>query len=139
MLGDPNRLRQVVLNMLTNAVKFTKKGEIIVESQRVVHESSGKMKVRFSVKDTGIGIPKDKCKRIFNPYQQADASVSRNYGGTGLGLAICKSLVEKMGGQIGVDSEFAKGTTFRFEIPFGIFQGHHQEEHIPKTPPAARK
>ena len=128
VLGDPNRLRQVALNMLTNAVKFTKEGKITVKGQLVTNECSGQMQVRFTVKDSGIGIPKDKCNRIFNPYQQADASVSRNYGGTGLGLAICKSLVEKMGGQIGVESELGKGATFWFEIPFGVYmKSHHQE------------
>jgi CheY-like chemotaxis protein len=127
LLGDPNRLRQIVLNMLTNAVKFTKKGEIVVDCQRIKKEN-GQMTVRFSVKDSGIGIPEEKCERIFNPYQQADASVSRNFGGTGLGLAICKSLVENMEGTIGVESELGKGATFWFEIPLGIFmKGYHQE------------
>ena len=126
MLGDPNRLRQVVLNMLTNAVKFTKGGRIVVEGKRIEKKDENNddkiIAVRFTVKDTGVGIPKDKCDRIFNPYQQADASVSRNYGGTGLGLAICKSLVQNsMGGTIGVESEVGKGTTFWFEIPFGTF------------------
>jgi CheY-like chemotaxis protein len=127
LLGDPNRLRQIVLNMLTNAVKFTKRGEIVVESKRVKKED-GRISVRFSVKDSGIGIPKDKCDRIFNPYQQADASVSRNYGGTGLGLAICKSLVDSMAGQIGVESELGKGATFWFEIPFGMITKCHQQD-----------
>jgi CheY-like chemotaxis protein len=120
LLGDPNRLRQVILNMLSNAVKFTSHGGVHIES-KTMRQKAGSIRIRFTVTDTGIGIPKEKCERIFNAYQQADVSVSRNYGGTGLGLAICKSLVENMGGEIGVDSVIGQGTTFWFEIPFGLY------------------
>lgn len=127
LMGDPNRLRQIVLNMLTNAVKFTSSGEVVIESKNIAKDDG--VLLRFTVADTGIGIPKEKCDRIFNAYQQADVSVSRNYGGTGLGLAICKSLVEMMGGSIGVDSVPGVGTKFWFEIPYGSYvKGHHPEE-----------
>jgi CheY-like chemotaxis protein len=127
LMGDPNRLRQVVLNMLSNAVKFTSQGRVDIESKTMPQED-GSIRIRFTVADTGIGIPKEECERIFNPYQQADVSVSRNYGGTGLGLAICKSLVENMDGEIGVDSVVGVGTTFWFEIPFGLYAKPHAPE-----------
>ena len=127
LMGDPNRLRQVVLNMLSNAVKFTAQGRVDIESKTMPQED-GSIRIRFTVADTGIGIPKEECERIFNPYQQADVSVSRNYGGTGLGLAICKSLVENMDGEIGVDSVLGEGTTFWFEIPFGLYAKPHAPE-----------
>jgi CheY-like chemotaxis protein len=120
VMGDPNRLRQVVLNMFSNAVKFTSHGGVHIESM-MMHQEDGSIRIRFTVADTGIGIPNEKCERIFNAYQQADVSVSRNYGGSGLGLTICKSLVENMGGEIGVDSVLGQGTTFWFEIPFGHY------------------
>jgi CheY-like chemotaxis protein len=127
LMGDPNRLRQIVLNMLSNAVKFTSHGSVNIESKTMSQEN-GSIRIRFMVADTGIGIPKEKCERIFDAYQQADVSVSRNYGGTGLGLAICKSLVENMGGEIGVDSVVGEGATFWCEIPFGLYAKPHAPE-----------
>jgi CheY-like chemotaxis protein len=127
LMGDPNRLRQVVLNMLSNAVKFTSHGRVDVKS-KTMRQEDGSIRIRFTVADTGIGIPKEKCERVFNAYQQADVSVSRNYGGTGLGLAICKSLVENMCGEIGVDSVLGQGTTFWFEIPFRLYVKPHAPE-----------
>ena len=124
LMGDPNRLRQIMLNMLANAVKFTSHGKVNIGSKKMPQED-GSIRIRFTVADTGIGIPKEECERIFNPYQQADVSVSRNYGGTGLGLGICKSLVEKMGGKIGVDSVVGEGTTFWFELPFSLYVKPH--------------
>ena len=124
LMGDPNRLRQIMLNMLANAVKFTSHGKVNIES-KTMPQGDGSIRIRFTVADTGIGIQKEECERIFSPYQQADVSVSRNYGGTGLGLGICKSLVEKMGGRIGVDSVVGEGTTFWFEIPFGLYVKPH--------------
>jgi CheY-like chemotaxis protein len=127
LMGDPNRLRQVVLNMLSNAVKFTSHGRVNIESKTMPQED-GSIRIRFTVADTGIGIAKDEYERIFNPYEQAEVSVSRIYGGTGLGLAICKSLVENMGGEIGVTSVVGEGTTFWFEMPFGLYATPHVPE-----------
>jgi signal transduction histidine kinase/CheY-like chemotaxis protein len=111
IVGDPARLRQVLVNLLGNAVKFTDQGEIVLT---VSPEECGK--IRFSVRDTGIGIPKDKIGLLFQPFSQVDASITRRYGGTGLGLAISKRLVEMMGGRIWAESEVGKGSTFHFTI-----------------------
>jgi CheY-like chemotaxis protein len=120
LLGDPNRLRQILLNLVQNAVKFTKTGGITMSVTNVVQEQGGRrFRLRFEVEDSGIGISPEHREHIFRKYQQADASIARNYGGTGLGLAICKSLVEAMGGAIGLESEFGRGTKLFFEIPFG--------------------
>ncbi len=124
--GDPNRLRQIILNLLNNAIKFTKDGEITIQvgSERIYQKSkSGKsssetLMLKFEVSDTGIGIPQDRLDRLFQPFSQADASTTRKYGGTGLGLVISKRLVELMGGAISVESEDGKGTTFRFTAIF---------------------
>lgn len=115
--GDPARIRQVLLNMCSNAIKFTRKGEIVVWVE-LQEEETEKIKVKFSVSDTGTGIPEDKQKNIFEKFSQADGSTTRTYGGTGLGLSISKSLVELMGGEIGVESEPGKGSTFWFTIAF---------------------
>jgi len=113
--GDPGRIRQILINMLGNAVKFTDSGEVIL---RVRKESEhGKaLSVRFEVTDTGIGIDAAQQSRLFESFIQADASTTRRFGGTGLGLAICKKLVERMGGQVGVQSEAGKGSTFWFAL-----------------------
>ncbi len=110
--GDPTRLRQVLSNLLSNAIKFTPAGDVEV---RVAVPAPGS--VRFDVKDTGIGIPADKLDRLFNPFEQVDASTTRRYGGTGLGLSISKRLIELMGGRIWVASEPGRGTTFSFTLP----------------------
>jgi signal transduction histidine kinase/DNA-binding response OmpR family regulator len=116
--GDPTRLRQVLLNLVGNAIKFTDKGGISVQVFviRVVDPTSGATHLRFEVKDSGIGIPEKVCDRLFQKFSQADNSVTRRYGGTGLGLAICKQLVELMDGKIGVTSRLGMGTTFWFEL-----------------------
>ncbi len=116
--GDPTRLRQIFVNLLGNAIKFTTQGEIGVVVNKEKDRTEDIPLLRFSVVDTGIGIPSDKLDDIFESFSQADTSVTRKYGGTGLGLTICKALVEAMGGKIWVESELNKGSKFIFVIPF---------------------
>ncbi|MEK7206371.1 MAG: response regulator, partial [Pseudomonadota bacterium] len=116
LLGDPGRLRQIIINLLGNAIKFTHHGEIVLSAKKLPEESPGRVRLNIEVADTGIGIsPKDQAK-LFQPYNQAKASTANRYGGTGLGLAITKELVEAMGGHIGVRSEEGKGSIFGFSI-----------------------
>ncbi|MFC1798545.1 response regulator [Thermodesulfobacteriota bacterium] len=117
--GDPARFRQVLLNLVGNGVKFTDEGEIII-SVSCNQKSETDVELKFSVKDTGIGIPKDKHESIFSAFQQADGSMTRRYGGTGLGLAVSAQLVELMGGRIWVDSEPGQGSTFIFTTHFSL-------------------
>jgi signal transduction histidine kinase/DNA-binding response OmpR family regulator len=114
--GDPTRLRQILLNLIGNAVKFTDKGAVVV-TVRLAGQADGMERLLFSVCDTGIGIAEDRRQRLFQKFSQIDSSVTRRYGGTGLGLAICKQLVEAMGGSIGVESVPSEGATFWFEVP----------------------
>jgi signal transduction histidine kinase/CheY-like chemotaxis protein len=114
--GDPVRLRQVLTNLISNAVKFTERGSISITVRRV-GESAAQHQLRFEVRDTGIGIPLDAQGRLFHAFTQADASTTRLYGGTGLGLAICQRIIDLMGGRIGVQSEAGHGATFHFEVP----------------------
>jgi len=116
LVGDLARVRQVLVNLANNAVKFTSQGIVLIEVKRGAERSNGHVELVFSVKDTGIGIPADRMDRLFKSFSQVDSSTTRLYGGTGLGLAICKQLVELMGGRIWVESEAGKGSTFSFTI-----------------------
>ena len=115
VVGDVTRLRQILVNLLNNAIKFTNTGEIAVNVQARVTENN-QHELRFSIRDTGIGIPKDKMSKLFESFSQVDSSTTRKYGGTGLGLAISRELAEKMGGTMWVESEANKGSTFYFTI-----------------------
>ncbi len=119
LLGDPTRLRQVLLNLMSNAVKFTQHGSIGIMATPEYAENN-RITMAFQVKDTGIGIPKDIQQKLFTPFTQADSSTTRRYGGTGLGLTICRELVHIMGGEIGVESEINQGSTFWFSCRFEI-------------------
>ena len=112
-VGDPARLRQIILNLISNALKFTEKGEVVVRVEKDETDDSGDL-LRFSVRDTGIGIPREKLEAIFASFTQVDSSTTRKYGGTGLGLTISKSLSEMMGGKIWVESVEGEGSTFLF-------------------------
>lgn len=121
--GDPLRLSQVLLNLMSNAIKFTDYGEIVIRTDLAEQSQHGdRIKLRFSVKDTGIGLTEEQIGKLFQSFSQADNSITRKYGGTGLGLAICKRMVELMGGDIQVDSTFGQGSTFSFSAQFGHYQ-----------------
>ncbi len=115
LIGDPGRIRQVLLNLIGNAIKFTTEGNILVRVMRLQTRGQ-RQRIRFEVQDSGIGIPSDKLHLLFQPFSQADASITRKYGGTGLGLSISKRLVEMMEGHIGVSSTEGQGTTFWFDL-----------------------
>ena len=118
--GDPTRLRQVLNNLIGNALKFTEKGEVVLELDAPLPPSGGKVLLHFVVRDTGIGIPQNKQKLIFDPFCQADSSTTRKYGGTGLGLTVSGRLVHMMGGEISVRSEPGKGSDFYFTALVGL-------------------
>jgi signal transduction histidine kinase/DNA-binding response OmpR family regulator len=122
VLGDPNRLRQVLLNIVSNAVKFTASGDVVVRAAPVTG-GDGRAWVRFEVSDTGIGLPDGDPDWLFDAFSQGDSSTTRTYGGTGLGLAICRELVTLMGGRIGVTPRAGGGSTFWFTVPFGEATG----------------
>jgi signal transduction histidine kinase len=127
LVGDPMRLRQIIVNLSGNAVKYTEKGEVNVHIKSI-EETAENVKLYFEIKDTGIGIPKEKQKDIFDRFVQADQSTTRKYGGTGLGTAITKQLVELMKGDIGMESEPGKGSLFWFTVTFDKRYGVLQEK-----------
>ncbi len=134
LVGDPGRLRQVLMNLVGNAVKFTERGEIIVWVKVRTQSPEGNVVLAFSVSDTGIGIAPETQKLLFKPFTQADSSMSRRYGGSGLGLAICARLVELMDGEISVTSSPGKGTTFEFTARFDLGPaGGARPETIPRA------
>ncbi|MCX7991702.1 MAG: ATP-binding protein [Proteobacteria bacterium] len=129
LTGDPHRLRQVLTNLINNAIKFTEKGQVLLTisiEKKITEHNQTIATLLFSVKDSGIGIPKENSEKIFERFTQADSSITRNYGGTGLGLAISKSLVEMMGGKIWVESEPNKGSIFHFTVKM-IVQEENQK------------
>ena len=119
LMGDPGRLRQIVINLVGNAIKFTKQGSVWLNISEIEYALRA-VRLRFSVRDSGIGISKAQVEQLFQPFVQADASISHHYGGTGLGLAITKALVEAMKGRIWVESEVGVGSEFFFEVSFGL-------------------
>jgi signal transduction histidine kinase len=120
LLGDAGRLRQILINLVGNAVKFTESGGEVALTAKPVSAEARRIVLRFEVRDTGIGIPADKVAKLFAPFTQVDDSSTRRFGGTGLGLSISRRLVELMGGQIGLDSVEGKGSMFWFTIPFDV-------------------
>ncbi len=121
LIGDPGRLRQIIINLVGNALKFTKEGEVVIRVA-LEAETADKVALKFSVSDTGIGIDPEKQKLIFDAFAQADGTMTRRYGGTGLGLSIASQLVNVMGGSVRVESEPGKGSTFNFTVHFGLSQ-----------------
>lgn len=138
LLGDPLRLRQILLNLLGNAIKFTESGAITLQVAEAGRDQQGQRLLRFSVADTGIGIAAEDYLRIFNAFEQVDMSNSRRYGGAGLGLAICQRLTALLGGRIWVESKLGCGSTFFLELPFRVPETRQPEVKAPdvrKLPP----
>jgi len=121
VVGDPTRMRQILVNLITNALKFTSEGEVSINIS-IQDKTEDKVSLRVEVSDTGIGIPLDKQQQLFTAFTQADGSTTRKYGGTGLGLAIVRQLVEMMNGELGIESDTGEGARFWFVIPMGLSQ-----------------
>ena len=132
LVGDPLRLGQILINLSNNAVKFTELGEIVV-STGLIEKNETQVRLKFSVRDTGIGMTSEQAANLFQPFVQADSSTTRKYGGTGLGLTICKRLVEMMGGEIWVESEPGRGSTFIFTAEFGMGTQKAQKRFWPSA------
>jgi PAS domain S-box-containing protein len=137
LVGDPLRVGQILTNLVSNAVKFTERGEVQVKV-RVGEAHTEQVKIEFSVRDTGIGMTPEQAARMFQPFTQADGSITRKYGGTGLGLTICKRLVEMMGGSIWVKSEAGVGSTFAFTAWFGLGVAGERRRVVPESLNGAR-
>lgn len=130
LVGDPTKLRQILINLIGNAIKFTKKGEVLVLVENCEQSGPSTTTLLFSIKDTGIGIPDDKKEMIFDSFTQVDTSTTRKYGGTGLGLSITKRLVKMMGGSVRVESKEGEGSTFYFTAKFGIHDNRREKGPI---------
>ncbi len=127
LVGDPLRIHQILINLISNAMKFTSEGHVCVTIE-FIHSLENCIDLYFNVSDTGIGIAPERCERIFDPYQQADSSVAKVFGGTGLGLSVCKNLIERMGGQINVQSAIGQGSDFLFSIHVGLQENVESNE-----------
>ncbi len=127
LLGDPGRLRQILINLAGNAIKFTQRGEVVIRVT-LLSETAEEVELHFSVIDTGIGVPLNKQQHVFSPFSQADSSSTRTFGGTGLGLTISSQLVEMMGGRIWLESEEGRGSTFHFTVRLGVAPARPEEE-----------
>ena len=130
VIGDPERVKQVLMNFVSNAIKFTQEGHVMINAEARILGNTETI-IRFEVIDTGIGISEDAQRRIFEKFMQADNSTTKRYGGTGLGLAISQQLAHLMGGEVGVSSEEGKGSNFWFEVPFRLDQNQEQKRNLP--------
>jgi CheY-like chemotaxis protein len=135
LIGDPARLRQILLNLVGNSIKFTEYGSITLEVKQLAL-SANEAHLCFTIRDTGIGLSEEAQKKLFQSFTQADSSTSRKFGGTGLGLAICRRLVELMGGSINVTSKLGEGSTFWFIVPYVRLDSRKHDSHNNETNPS---